>query len=279
MITYKSFADLNNCIFKNIGKFPTDIDLVVGVPRSGMLPANLLALYMNKPYTDLDSFVDGRIYTGGFRTTYIREGKTNKVLIIDDSISSGSALRKTKEKLAHVTGYEIIYAAVYARSSSKHLVNVFCEIVDGDRIFQWNMFHHKKYLMESCVDIDGVLCTDPTIEENDDGEKYKNFLLNAKPKFLPTVKIKTLISCRLEKWRKETCLWLKTHNIEYENLILLNLPNRDARIKWGKYGEYKAAEYRKAQYKFFIESSLNEAKTIKQITGKPVFCIETMGLV
>lgn len=279
MITYKSFSDLNNCILHNILKFPKDIDLIVGVPRSGMLPANLLALYMNKPYTDLDSFIDGRIYNGGFRTSYIKDNQTKRILIIDDSISSGSALSKTKEKLKNIKGYDLIYAVIYARTNVKHLVNVYCEIVDGDRIFQWNMFHHRKYLMESCLDIDGVLCRDPLPEENDDDENYHKFLLTAEPKFIPTVKIKTLISCRLEKYRNETMFWLNKHNIEYENLILLNLPDKESRVKWGKYGEYKANEYKKPQYKFFIESSLNEAKTIKEKTGKPVFCIENMSLI
>ena len=59
---------------------------------------------------------------------------------------------------------------------------------------------------------------------------------------------------------------------------MLNLPNKEARIKWGKHGEYKANEYKKSCYGFFIESSLAEAKIIKQLTGKPVFCIETMNL-
>ena len=279
MITYKSFSDLNNCILHNILKFPKDIDLIVGVPRSGMLPANLLALYMNKPYTDLDSFIDGRIYNGGFRTSYIKYKQTKNILVIDDSISTGNALSKTKEKLKNIKDYNLIYAVIYARTNVKHLVNVYCEIIDGDRIFQWNMFHHRKCLMESCLDIDGVLCRDPNPEENDDSENYYKFLLTAESKFIPTVKIKTLISCRLEKYRNETMFWLKKHNIEYENLILLNLPNKEARIKWGKYGEYKANEYKKPQYKFFIESSLKEAQIIKEKTSKPVFCIETMNLV
>ena len=39
---YKSFSDLNSAIIRNLHKFPHDIDIVVGIPRSGMLPANLV---------------------------------------------------------------------------------------------------------------------------------------------------------------------------------------------------------------------------------------------
>jgi uncharacterized HAD superfamily protein len=31
-------------------------------------------------------------------------------------------------------------------------------------------------LKKACFDIDGVLCADPLPEQNDDGEKYINFL-------------------------------------------------------------------------------------------------------
>ena len=35
-----------------------NVDLVVGIPRSGMLPANLIAMYLNKPFTDINSFLE-----------------------------------------------------------------------------------------------------------------------------------------------------------------------------------------------------------------------------
>lgn len=278
-INFKSIDDLNRDILKNIHKIPKNVNLIVGVPRSGMLPANLIALYLNLPYTDLDSFIDGRIYGCGFRGTFIKEQKCKTILIVDDSICTGFALAKTKEKLKNVKGYKFLYYCVYGMAQSANKVDICCELVPSPRVFQWNMFHHKRILSMACMDIDGVLCRDPTPEENDDGEKYRRFLLTATPKFIPTVKIKTLISCRLEKYRNETEFWLHKHGIEYDNLIMLNLPDKASRIKWGKYGDYKAAEYKKKDYVFFIESSLSEAKRIKELTNKTVFCTETMKLV
>lgn len=279
MIAYRSFANFTKCICDNISKFPKDIDLIVGIPRSGMLPANLLALYMNKPYTDIESFKEGKIYSCGNRGTFIKENQTKKILVIDDTICRGIQLTKTKEELKIFKDYEFIYAVIYAKTQSKHLVDIYCEIIDSDRIFEWNLFHHKAIIGKSCLDIDGVLCQDPKPEENDDGEKYHKFLISAEPKFIPTVKIKTLITCRLEKYRNETEFWLKKHNVQYDKLIMLNLPNKEARIKWGKYGDYKAEEYKKNEYIFFIESSLKEAIRIKELTKKQVFCIETMCLI
>ncbi len=64
---YRSIEDLNNAILTNLSLFQQQFDLIVGIPRSGMLPANLIALYLNKPFTDIDSFIEGRVYSSGER--------------------------------------------------------------------------------------------------------------------------------------------------------------------------------------------------------------------
>ena len=56
-MNYRNIRDLNNIILKKLSIIPRDFDLIVGVPRSGMLPANLLSLYLNRPYTDIHSFM------------------------------------------------------------------------------------------------------------------------------------------------------------------------------------------------------------------------------
>ena len=56
---YRSVADLNEDIKANLHKIPEDVTLIVGVPRSGMLAANLIALYLNIPLTDIDNFIAG----------------------------------------------------------------------------------------------------------------------------------------------------------------------------------------------------------------------------
>lgn len=61
-MNYRNIDDLNHCILQHLSILPRDFDLIVGVPRSGMFPANLLALYLNLPVTDIDSFRNGHIY-------------------------------------------------------------------------------------------------------------------------------------------------------------------------------------------------------------------------
>ena len=45
---------------------------------------------------------------------------------------------------------------------------------------------HHSFLNDSCLDIDGVLCRDPSPEENDDGPRYEKFLTETNPLVIPT---------------------------------------------------------------------------------------------
>lgn len=278
-INYRSFEDLNKAILQSLHKFPHDIDLVVGIPRSGMLPANLIALYLNKPYTDIDSFIDGRIYGCGNRGQFIDKSISKTILVVDDSICTGNALSKAKDKLSHLiekNDFTFYFSAIYSSPEAKEKIDIFCEIVELPRIFQWNLFHHSSFLPQSFCDIDGVLCPNPPID--DDGDQYINYIKNAPPLYIPTIEIDTLISCRLEKYRAITEKWLKQNNVKYKRLILLNLPSKEARTKWHKHGEYKGTLYKESNAILFIESSLWEAQTIQKISQKPVFCIETFEM-
>jgi len=277
-MNYKSFADLSNDIREWMKVLPYDFDLVVGIPRSGLLPASLIALYMNLPMTDIDGLLEQRILASGRRLNIIEKELFNKrdleVLIIDDSVNSGNQIKKTKKTLETVKSiYKFTYMAVYVSSRGKKFVDGYYQVVRRPRCFEWNIFHHS-ILKKSCVDIDGILCRDPKKDENDDGPKYRKFIKNVKPYIIPTKKVGWLVSCRLEKYRKLTEEWLKKHNIKYDNLIMMNLPNKKTRQKLGDHAEYKAKIYNKTKASFFLESSTKQASEIAKISGKDVYCLE-----
>lgn len=281
-MNYRSVADMNDVIVRNLYRFPRDIDLVVGVPRSGILAASLFSLASNIPMTDLDSFLDGRIYSSGFTKRHagldraLSEMRT--ILVIDDSVASGKAIRNARNRIAAagIDG-QFVFAAVFGSYLKQNDVDVVLEVVPHPRIFQWNFIHHK-FLENSCVDIDGVLCVDPLIEENDDGHLYESFLLKARPLYLPTRTIGWLVTSRLEKYRSQTELWLAANNIRYKNLIMLDLPSKIERQKLGNHGAFKANIYRSVDAHLFIESEQRQASEIASISGKPVLCVETQML-
>ena len=275
---YVTTSELSQMLRSNLWKIPHDIDLVVGIPRSGLMVANMVALYLNKRLSDIDSFVEGRIFNiGSTRAHMVTDTPIRKVLVVDDSVMSGSSLEDAKQKLRPLTNrYEFCCFAPIVTSTSSHMVDAYAEIIDDVRIFEWNLFHHS--LLESaCIDLDGVLCVDPPVD--DDGEIYTNYILNATPLFIPTSTIGTIVTCRLEKYRSQTETWLKQNNIKYHNLVMLDMPSRDERIKWGRHGEYKADYYSQHNEILFIESSLRQATTIAQLSHKDVICIETNSLI
>lgn len=276
---YRNISNLNQIIFQRLSVLPRDFDLIVGIPRSGMLPANLLALYLNRPYTDIHSFINGHIYKAGERGQFFDIKQFKKVLVVDDSIASGSAMLKSKESLAHLEkDFNISYCAIYVIPGKEKMVDYFFEVVPLPRYFQWNILNHTT-LEKACFDIDGVLCVDPTEDQNDDGEKYTDFVLNAPPLFIPGAKIGTLVTSRLEKYRKETETWLKANNIKYNELIMLDLPDKEARQKANSHASHKAKYYMAKPYVLFIESSLSQAVEINRISKKPVLCTENFEMI
>ena len=170
--------------------------------------------------------------------------------------------------------YNIKYAAVYAVEKSKDMVDYFFAICPYPRIFEWNYLNHC-LCANWAYDIDGVLCEDPTEEENDDGDKYRHFLLNAKPLYIPKFKIAVLCTSRLEKYRSETEAWLKNNDVQYGELYMLNLPSKEARIAQKAHTKVKIDIYKKRKdLTLFIESSSTQAELIAKTTHKDVICVE-----
>lgn len=278
-MNYRNIADLNNIILQRLHIIPRDIDLIVGVPRSGMLPANLLALYLNRPYTDIHSFINGHIYKAGARGQFFDVKQYKKILVVEDSVASGAAMLEVKENLKHLENqFEIKYCAVYVVPGKEKTVDYYFENVPLPRYFQWNILNHTT-LEKACFDIDGVLCPDPTPEQNDDGEKYREFLLNAPPLFIPGSKIGTIVTSRLEKYRPETEAWLKANNIKYNDLVMLDLPDMAARQKANNHGGHKAKAYMSKPYVLFVESEMAQALEINRLSKKPVLCTANFEMI
>lgn len=278
-MNYRNIRQLNDVILERLSIIPRDIDLIVGVPRSGMLPANLLALYLNRPYTDIHSFMNGHIYKAGARSQFFDTSQFKKILVVDDSVASGSALNEVKENLKELSSrFDIKYCAVYVIPGKEKVVDYYFEVVPLPRYFQWNILNHTS-LEKACFDIDGVLCVDPTPEQNDDGEKYIDFVLNAQPLYIPGAKIGTIVTSRLEKYRPQTEQWLKANNVKYNDLIMLDLPDMAARQKANNHGDHKAKAYMSKPYVLFIESELNQAIAINRIAKKPVLCTANFEMI
>ncbi len=183
-------------------------------------------------------------------------------------------MREAKERIFQSQiEADFIYSAVYGVELEHADADVIFEAVTLPRIFQWNFMHHK-CLGNACVDIDGVLCADPTEEQNDDGEAYIRFLSDADPLFKTSRKIGWLVTSRLEKYRPQTTAWLAKNNIEFDHLIMLDLPSKQERQRLRAHGAFKGRFYRDCDSSLFIESDMKQAEVIAELSGKPVLSIE-----
>lgn len=72
-MNYRSLNDLSRLSTECAGKIPNDVDLVVGIPRSGMLVASIIALKQNLPLTDLYSFL---------RNDDLKKGSTDRKSVV-----------------------------------------------------------------------------------------------------------------------------------------------------------------------------------------------------
>lgn len=273
-MNYKTYADLSLDILQGIHKVPSDIHLVVGVPRSGMIPAYMIGNQLNIPIVSLSEFVNGEFGLRGERKLKVDLANIKNVLVVDDSIYSSTAMTKAKDLLRDKADtYHIIYSAVYSATEDNEHVDFYFKYLPQPRIFQWNYKNHFSNT-KACFDLDGVLCLDPTDEENDDGENYMKFLRTAKPLFIPSYAISCLVTSRLEKYRKETEDWLNKNSVSYNELIMLDLPSAKERRELQIHGKFKAGVYAEREEQLFIESTWKQAQEIFKITNKPVFCTE-----
>jgi uncharacterized HAD superfamily protein len=259
------------------------VDLVVGVPRSGMLAANLVALHCNLALTDVDGLLAGRIMKSGLQRADIgRQCDTvescRKILVVDDSIVSGTEMSRVRSVI-DATGLssKVLYLAVIYTRDREADIDIGFDLCPTPRIFEWNVMHGHM-LPKCCVDIDGVLCIDPTDEENDDGERYLDFLQNAQLLIRPTATIGTLVTSRLEKYRGETEAWLHKHDIRFERLVMMQYATMAERQAARAYTEFKAGVFSESSAELFIESSDEDAMKIAKLSGKPALCPETQTM-
>lgn len=261
-------------------------DIAIGVPRSGLIPASLLALRRNVPMSDLAAFLvdPHEVYA----TCYLRDNnpaklkpRCNRILIIDDACSSDSVTFKhIRRKLRGVTLPEMIkieYAAVYRASIRSELDYCYREIPQP-RIFEWNWFRHS-FLSKFLLDMDGVICEDWKGEEQDgDDPVYQAHLANAKPLFVPERPVAGIVTSRLMKHRQATEAWLKRHNVRYAELVMHPAETPSARRRACDYAIRKSRVYTERGALLFVESSAGQARDIFHITGKPVLCVDANHL-
>lgn len=278
-MNYRSLLTLNKDLRSWSNILPKDLDLIVGIPRSGLLVANILALHMDLLFTDLDGFLIGRIFKAGRRDQSLSNLNKLNVLVVDDSVNSSGQMNKVRQKILDAKlPHNIYFSAVYVRPGQEKYLDFYYEILNIPRIFEWNL-KRNPYLLTSCIDIDGVLCKDPNVSENDDGKNYKKFLKSTIPLMIPSKPVGWLVTGRLEKYRKLTEQWLNKYKISYRELIMMDFPSKLIQSEHISHAAFKAHIYQSTGAELFIESSTIQSIEIAFLSQKNVLCMETREII
>lgn len=271
-MNYVSYRQLDQDLRDFAAKLP-EFDMIAGVPRSGLMVASRLALLKNCALGVVEGLA-GTILRlqGGPRdlTTDVQ-----RILVVDDSANTGKAMNDVRKSLYLMKGVE--YAALYVVPGvAERLLDHAGRFIENPRTFAWNLFN-PTVLADAAVDIDGVLCNDPTPADGND-EAFAAFIANAKPRFITPYRIHSLVTCRLERDRPATEDWLKRHGVVYDHLEMMQFASKAERERANIYAEYKARKFIGSGCSLFIESNLSVAKKIAERTKKPVICTEDFEL-
>lgn len=278
-MNYVSWKALHADIDALASRYEGKIVGVVGVPRSGALVANLLALRLNIPCTDLFTFKHG---VGGSHwwqsgPRMLAGYRDGQVLLLDDSLLSGKAMRGAvgyltgSEQIAPFTfrRWQVQPAVLYVHGNAK-LPHV--RQVPGPRVFAWNWTHHN-LVTHAMFDMDGVLCHDPKVPEDNEAG-YLAAIEQLRPLYIPSRRIKYICTHRLEGRRDVTKHWLERHGVQWNQLIMYPAKTCHERRAAGQQdGTWKGRQYKDAtDASWFVESDPRQAERIAAVSGKSVFC-------
>ena len=232
---YLNYQDLVRDVSDWCRTMSTDFDVVVGIPRSGMIVASLIAAKFGKPLSSSDLFAQQRYW--GISTINFNS-PVGRILLVDDTSSTGYSMDRAYNAIKlKFPDLEIIKAALYISINRRPYVDRFYRLIPEDyhqNRFEWNMAHVKLNIFD-VVDMDGVLCENCPVNDLDENA-YVNWIRNAKPHLIPTYKINIIATSRIEKYRSITEEWLKEHGVKYNKLIMWGLSSNAER---GNHVRYK----------------------------------------
>lgn len=272
MLNFRNVSDMAQAIASNLYRIDRNqFDCVVGVPRSGMIPASIIATSLQMPLADVVGYGKGIVHGPSGRPAL--PGK--RVLLVDDTVNKGRAMARAVALLPKGTKVTrlCVYGPYQVDDPSK-IVDISFEECRGPRCFTWNMTKHIR-LARWGFDFDGVLCRDPEKVENDDGPRYLHFMQTAQPIFLPKRPVGHIVTCRLEKYRSQCEDWLRRHRVEFGQLHMMPFATKAERMAHGGRGAWKAGIIKQTETEMFVESCPKQAGIIAREAGVPVFCMRT----
>jgi orotate phosphoribosyltransferase len=163
--TYFTTRDLVSATYDLLARLPPEIDAVAAVPRSGLLPAGVIATHLHIP---LWSVAAGRyvpLGTGMRMDTAAgsrprAEGPPRCIAIIDDTAWSGTAIERAARAVHEaVPAARLVRGVPFAHPQALRHLDYCAATYGGYHFLEWNLFNcgHTPFI---ATDLDGILCRD-----------------------------------------------------------------------------------------------------------------------
>lgn len=259
---YRDLDDLARDTMELAGQLPENLAGVVALPRSGMMPAAILATIRHLPLWTWTP--DGPRPTGaGARGTTLHKSD-GPLLLVDDSIYTGRTLAIARESMPAGT----LTAAIYATPTMATNPDFTGQVIAHPHLFSWNLYNAEQ-TKRFAFDLDGIICRDIEHDDDDDGPRYLTAIRHARPQHLPRrIPAAAIITARPEPYRTQTAAWLDAHAVKHSALVMPPARMRDPTA----IAKYKAAAYRESNATLYVESDDHLARLIHQHAERPVLC-------
>lgn len=248
------------------GILPADCSGVVGVPRSGMLPASILATHLHLPLGEIDTSGRLRWLASGSRGGGLLTAPAGSLVVVDDTVYGGNAMRRARQQLA---GVRAVFAAVYVRPEAADVVDLCSRVLPAPHLLEWNVANNgpfcgfaadpATYGTGVATDLDGIICHD----EFSGGPVGTPYIV---PRKFP---VRLIVTGRHARHRRTTEAALRGWGVRWDALAMLpdHVP-----LTTESAAAHKAEHYARSGHGFFMESCPDQAALIHAATGKRVIC-------
>lgn len=250
-----------------------NVDGIAGVPRSGMIAASVIATTLGVPLYELYQGELRRLGGGRRMRRQLSGPEGTNLVAVEDSINTGWSLNRA---VGGVPDPRIIgRSAVYCTPTGTPHADVYSVLLPLPHYFTWHMFGSNILSRQPTgFDMDGIYCEDCPKEDDDDGERYLEWMRNVRPFRIYTGgKATAIVTARLEKYRSETEQWLHRYDIEYGQLIMGPWSTIEERRR-SSVADWKSSVCNQLRLDLFVESSEGLAVRIAASAGIPVMCPE-----
>ena len=253
---YITTAELATAALNLAAKIPADVKGVVGIPRSGMIPASVLAAQLHVP---LFSYANGHVVHCGHGNRFTEKvSALGRLVFVDDTLMMGTTLKHHRPESPH------LWAVVYQNPHAKISADIFGQELEPPHLLEWNLFN-SQFCNDLATDLDGVLCHDMPRDAD---------LTDARPLHLPRrTAVKAIITARCERWRMVTKAWLSHYGVKYEKLIMGQWKTEAERdSNPAQIAQYKADAITRLGVNWFTESCPRQAEDIAALSGVWTIC-------